>query len=392
MLIVADRNIVFAREAFESLGEVRLMRGREMTPAAVRDATLLLVRSITPVNRALLEGSAVRFVATATIGRDHVDTEYLRDAGVAFAAAPGSNANSVAEYITAALLVLARRQGKPLEGRTIGIVGAGNVGSRVAAKVRALGMRERLNDPPLQRATGEAKYRPVAELMDCDFITLHVPLEKGGPDPTWHMVGADFLARMRPEAALLNSSRGAVVDNGALIEALRAGPSTKLRAGRPGAAALDVWEGEPHIRPALLAKAALATPHIAGYSFDGKVNGTEMIYRAACAFLGRKPDWSPARCMPPPLIPEIELQPSPAEPEESLREAVLKVCPIERDDAALRKLAGLPPAEQGSYFDRLRAEYPVRREFQNTTVRLCGADPAAGGLVGKLKGLGFNVA
>jgi erythronate-4-phosphate dehydrogenase len=395
MLVVADRNIVFVKEAFQALGEVRLMRGREMTPAAVRDATLLLVRSITPVNRALLEGSAVRFVATATVGRDHVDAEYLRDAGVAFAAAPGSNANSVAEYITAALLVLALRQGKPLEGRTIGIVGAGNVGSRVAAKVRALGMRELLNDPPLQRATGEAKYRPHEELMDCDFITLHVPLEKGGPDPTWHMVGADFLARMRPEAALLNSSRGAVVDNGALLEA--------LRAGRPGAAALDVWEGEPRIRPALLAKAALATPHVAGYSFDGKVAGTEMIYRAACAFLGRKPDWSPARCMPPPLIPEIELQPRPAEPEESLREAVLRVCPIERDDAALRKLAGLPPAEQGPYFDRLRAEYPVRREFQNTTIRLrpavcagftagqAGADSAASVLGGKLKGIGFNV-
>jgi erythronate-4-phosphate dehydrogenase len=384
MLILADQNIVFVREAFEALGEVRLMRGREMTPAAVRDATLLLVRSITPVNRALLEGSAVRFVATATIGTDHVDTEYLREAGVAFAAAPGSNANSVAEYITAALLVLARRQGKPLEGRTIGIVGAGNVGSRVAAKVRALGMRERLNDPPLRRSTGEAKYRPIEELMDCDFITLHVPLEKGGTDPTWHLAAADFLARMRPEAVLLNSSRGAVADNAALLQA--------LRAGRPGAAMLDVWEGEPRIGPALLAEAALATPHIAGYSFDGKVNGTEMIYRAACEFLGRNPDWSPARCVPPPLIPEIELNARPGEPEEALREAVLRLYPIERDDAALRKLGGLPPADQGPYFDRLRAEYPVRREFQNTTVRLRGDASAAEVLAAKLKGIGFKVA
>jgi len=383
MLIVADQNIVFVKEAFRALGEVRLMRGREMTPAAVRDATLLLVRSVTPVNRALLEGSAVRFVATATIGTDHVDTTYLRKASVAFAAAPGSNANSVAEYITAALLVLARRQGKPLEGRTIGIVGAGNVGSRVAAKVHALGMHERLCDPPLQRATGEAKYRPLTELMDCDFITLHVPLEKVGPDPTWHLAGADFLARIRPEAVLLNSSRGAVADNGALLDA--------LRAGRPSAAVLDVWEGEPRIRPALLAEAALATPHVAGYSFDGKVNGTEMIYRAACAFLGRKSDWSRADCMSPPLIPEIELNARPGEPEEALREAVLKVCPIERDDAALRRLGGLPPAEQGPYFDRLRAEYPVRREFQNTTVRLRGADSSASALAGKLKGIGFNV-
>ena len=383
MLIIADQNIVFVKEAFAALGEVRLMRGREMTPAAVREATLLLVRSITPVNRALLEGSAVRFVATATIGTDHVDADYLREAGVAFAAAPGSNANSVSEYITAALLVLAHRQGRPLEGRTIGIVGAGNVGSRVEAKVRALGMRARLNDPPLRRATGDAKYLPIEELLDCDFITLHVPLEKGGPDPTWHMAGADFLARMRPEATLLNSSRGAVADNGALLVA--------LNAGRPGAAVLDVWEGEPRIRLALLAKAALATPHIAGYSFDGKVNGTEMICRAACAFLGRKPEWSPARCMPPPRVPEVVLDPRAAEPEESLREAVLKVYPIERDDAALRKLASLPPAEQGAYFDRLRAEYPVRREFGNTTVRLRGSNSAASALGGKRKGSGFNV-
>jgi erythronate-4-phosphate dehydrogenase len=194
-----------------------------------------------------------------------------------------------------------------------------------------------------------------------------------------------------------------VADGGALLLA--------LRAGRPGAAVLDVWEGEPRIRPALLAEAALATPHIAGYSFDGKVNGTEMIYRAACAFLGRNPVWSRERCMPPPSLPEIELTARPGEPEEALREAVLKVYPIERDDAALRKLGNLPPADQGPCFDRLRAEYPVRREFQNTTVRLrpaadggspaggagfaagqAGADSATAALAAKLKGIGFNVA
>jgi erythronate-4-phosphate dehydrogenase len=194
------------------------------------------------------------------------------------------------------------------------------------------------------------------------------------------MVGAEFLSRMRPEAALLNTSRGAVADSGALREALRA-------------AVLDVWEGEPRIRPALLAEAALATPHIAGYSFDGKVNGTEMIYRAACAFLGREPVWSRERSMPPPPISEIELlHARPEEPEEALREAVLRVYPIERDDAALRKLGALPPAQQGPYFDRLRAEYPVRREFPNTTVRLRGAGVADGALARKLRGIGFNIA
>lgn len=381
MLIIADENIPFVREAFGSLGDVRLMSGRAMTAAALRDAELLLVRSITRVDRALLEGSRVRFVATATIGTDHVDEAYLRDAGVTFSAAPGSNANSVGEYMVCALLTLAARQGRPLAGRAIGIVGVGNVGTRVEAKCRALGMKVILNDPPLQRRTGDAKYRPLDELLSCDFITLHTPLEKGGSDPTWHLADARFISRMRPDAVLCNASRGAVADGKALLAA--------LESRRIAGAVLDVWEGEPNISPALLARVDLASPHIAGYSYDGKVNGTEMIYRAACAHLKVAPSWNRAACMPAPAVAELALDAAGRPDEDVLRDAALCLYPIHRDDEALRKLAALAADKQGPYFDKLRKDYPVRREFQNTRLRLTGATPA---LAAKARGIGFKVA
>ena len=384
MLITADENIPYVQQAFSTLGEVRLMPGREISASAVRTAELLLVRSVTRVGRELLEGSRVRFAATATIGTDHVDTRYLQAAGIRFASAPGSNANSVAEYVAAALLVIAERQGRTLAGSDIGIIGVGNVGSRVAAKAEALGMRPLLNDPPLKRETGDPKYLPLDDLFSCDFVTLHVPLERHGPDATFHMVDERSLERMKPGAVLLNTARGAAVDNAALLEA--------LRDGQLSAAVLDVWEGEPSIRVDLLERVSLGTPHIAGYSLDGKVNGTRMIYKAACDFLDVEPTWHPASSMPAPAYPELTVAVNQRTPEAALREAVLTVCPIERDDAALRETARMPPDERAAYFDRLRKEYPVRREFQNTTVRLTGAVGQGLQEIAKtLRGLGFTV-
>jgi erythronate-4-phosphate dehydrogenase len=384
MLIVADENIPFVREAFSALGEVRLVHGRKMDAAAVRDAEVLLVRSITKVDAALLDGSAVRFAATATIGTDHVDLDYLREAGIAFASAPGSNANSVAEYIVSALLVLAKRRGFRLEGRRLGIVGVGNVGSKVEVKARALGMEVLLCDPPLARATGDRKYRPLEGLLDCDALTFHVPLEREGADATYHMIDVELLGRLKPGGMVLNTSRGAVADNGALGEA--------LRKGALGGAVLDVWEGEPGIRADLFEFTAIGTPHIAGYSFDGKVNGTEMIYRAACDFLGREARWRPADCMPRAEVPEIVLTETAGDVEETLREVVERVYSIEGDDAALRATMGLPEAERGPAFDRLRKEYPRRREFQNTVVRAAGGGAEAAVLKERLRGAGFQVA
>ncbi|MCX7827235.1 MAG: 4-phosphoerythronate dehydrogenase [Verrucomicrobiae bacterium] len=386
MKIVVDENIPFGREAFGQLGDVRTVRGRTMDAAAVRDADLLIVRSVTRVGRQLLEGSRVRFVGTCTIGTDHVDEAYLRERGIAFASAPGCNANSVAEYIVAALLVLARRGGYGLEGKTIGVVGVGNVGGKVVAKCEALGMRGLRNDPPLARANPDDKrFLPLESLMDADFITLHVPLVREGPDKTIHLADRAFLKRMKSGAVLLNSSRGAVLDNEAAVECgrTRSGPMLVL----------DVWEGEPNPNIELLQQSALATPHIAGYSYDGKVNGTTMIYEAACDFLrrtggGNPPSLDLSALMPTSPHATLPIEAAGRDDEDVLRAAALTVYDIEADDRRLRAIAGLPTGERAAYFDRLRREYPQRREFQNTTIFLKGGRPA---LRDKLNGIGFKV-
>jgi erythronate-4-phosphate dehydrogenase len=380
MSVLADENIPYVRDAAADLGPVRTLAGRAMTRAALREAgaTCLFVRSVTRVDRALLAGTDVRFVGTATIGTDHVDREYLAAAGIGFASAPGSNATSVAEYVAAALLTLAERRGRALAGRTLGIVGVGNVGSRVAAKARALGLRVLRNDPPRARREGGDGFTELPVLLaESDIVTCHVPLERGGPDPTVHLAGEDFFARLRPGAIFLNTSRGAVCDEAALHRA--------LDGGRLGGAVLDVWEEEPALDPRLLERVDLATPHIAGYSFDGKVRGTEMIVNAAREHFGLDGAWRAGALLPPPAVPVCELDPAGRSCQSLLHEAVSAVYDITADDAALR--AGLAePATLPARFDRLRKEYPRRREFPNTTVRLRGPAPEA---AAALAGLGF---
>ncbi|MFP4057150.1 MAG: 4-phosphoerythronate dehydrogenase [Candidatus Brocadiia bacterium] len=378
MRILADENIPFAREAFATLGDVELVRGRELGAEALRDCDLLVVRSVTRVDEGLLGGSRVRFVGTATIGTDHVDLDFLRRQGIAFASAPGSNANSVAEYVVAALLVLARRGGTALEGKSIGVVGVGNVGSRVVAKCQALGMKVLENDPPLARQSGDPRFLPLDALLEADFLTLHVPLTREGEDATYHLADERLLARMRPDARLLNTSRGAVADGSALARA--------IDAGAVGGAVLDVWEGEPAIDVGLLGRVALGTPHIAGYSFDGKVAATEMVYRAACEALGAEATWSAGPAMPPPEHPRIELACRGRSEEDVAREAVLTVYDIEADDRALRGVAGAD--DVAGCFDRLRKTYRQRREFHNTSLLLRGASE---GLAAKLAGIGFRI-
>ena len=211
VLIIADDNIPYADKLFATLGEMRTFPGRELTADVVAEADLLLTRSTIKVNEELLAGSRARFVATATIGTDHVDLPYLAARGIEFTNAAGSNANSVAEYIAEGLLALADKGGWEPAGRSIGVIGAGNVGSRVAQKARALGMRVVENDPPLARATGEARYRPLEEALHCNVVTMHVPLTRDGEDATYHMVDGAFLKRLRPGALFFNSARGAVV-------------------------------------------------------------------------------------------------------------------------------------------------------------------------------------
>lgn len=377
MRIIADENIPYAVEAYSTLGEVSLAPGRGITREMLAGAAALVVRSITKVNADLLDGTPVQFVGTCTIGEDHIDKAYLASRGIAFSSAPGCNANSVGQYIAATLLHLAEKHGFAPRGTKLGIVGVGNVGKRVYFQARALGFDCILNDTPLAEATGDPVYRPIEEVLDCDIITLHVPLEKGGPHPTRHLIDEAFLDRMRDGALLINSSRGAVVDNQALKRALAAG---KLRG-----AVLDVWEGEPNVDPELLERVDLGTPHIAGYSFEGKVNGTRQILEALCAHFGAASAWDHAVVLPPPPVPEVVVD---GASRTGVADAVRRVYDIRKDDAAMRRVLDLPQAERGPYFDRLRKEYPVRREFFNTraTVR-----PVNGAMEAVLRGIGFEV-
>lgn len=357
MKIVADENIPAVTEAFAALGEVALVRGRGLEPAQVADADVLLVRSVTRVDERLLAGSKVRFVGSATIGFDHVDRDWLAAHGIGFATAPGSNATSAAEYVVSVLMVLSQQQGFRLAGRSVGIIGCGNVGSRVKSRLSALGMTCRVNDPPLHAAGVAGEYVSLEEVLACDIVTVHVPLETGGAHPTRHLIDAEALARLRPGAILLNTSRGAVADNAALLEVLRRRDDLTV--------VLDVWEGEPSISVDLLKQVALGTPHIAGYSLDGKLRGTEMICRAACDFLGVPADWDARRVLP--SVAPVDISPlADADPETLARAAVLGCYDVRVDDEHLRRLLELDVEERPVYFDRLRKHYPVRREFAAT--------------------------
>lgn len=370
MPVVADRNIPQVQEAFAGIGEVRLCEGRGLQAADLREADILLVRSVTPVNASLLTGSKVRFVGSATIGTDHVDLDYLRNNGIAFAHAPGSNARAVAEYVLAALLAL--QATKPVG--PVGIVGYGNTGEALARLLKILGIEYLVNDPPLQQsgARSDIEFVSLDEIRHAPIISLHVPLTRGGPYPTYHLVDEKFLDALVPDALLINTARGAVVDNTALAKRLRGG---RLRA------ALDVWEGEPAISAELLERVVLGTPHIAGYSVEGRLNGTQRMYEAVCAFLGIKPVWRYALPESLPIL-RTDLRGFAA-----LKDVVLQAYDIRRDDIALRALLALPEADSAAGFDCLRRDYPPRREFAARRCRLGHGIDAT--LQKQLTGLGF---
>jgi len=378
--IIADANIPFVKECFSSIGEVETVVGRELRPEQAKDADCLLVRSVTKVNEKLLAGSKIKFVATATIGTEHIDQHYLNSRSIGFAAAPGSNSNSVADYVVAAMLNVGRKHNITLEGKSIGIVGVGNVGSKAEKKCSALGMKVVCNDPPLARQTRDEKYRPIDEIFDCDFVTLHTPLTFEGIDKTFHLANEKFFKSLKAGCVFLNTSRGGVHDTDAIKAA--------IESGRLKAAVLDVWENEPNIDNELLRMVDISTPHIAGYSLDGKVGGMIMIYQAACKFFGIQPKYSINDFLPQPVVPEIKVEPSSDDEQHILHETVQQVYAIGRDDFNTREILMLPAETKGGYFDDLRKNYPVRREFHNTIVTVPDRKAA---LSGKLSGIGFKI-
>lgn len=285
MKVVIDHKIPYIKEAVEKIAdEVVYLPGHAFTKEVVKDADALIVRTRTHCNRELLEGSQVKFIATATIGYDHIDTDYCREAGIAWTNCPGCNAGSVAQYVRSTLLLLSREKGLDLKKSTIGIVGVGHVGCRVKQVAEELGMRVLLNDPP-RADQGEAGFVDLETIaLECDVITFHTPLNREGKYATYHLVGEDFLFSLKRAPYIINSSRGEVVDTASLLAA--------LSAGKVKDAVIDTWEYEPDISRELLEVALLGTPHIAGYSADGKANATRMSLEALCQFFGIQVEFS----------------------------------------------------------------------------------------------------
>ncbi len=383
MQFVVDEEIPLGREAFSHLGSVTLLPGRAMTREALREAHALIVRSVTKVEATLLADTTVQFVGTATTGVEHIDREYLAARDIGFAAALGCNANAVAEYVLTALLVTAHAKGLVLDGKTLGIIGVGRIGSLVAAKAPALGLQTLLHDPPLARATGDRRYRPLSEIFRADFVTLHVPLTLDGPDATFHLIGADELAHMATSSILINTARGEVVDNAALLEALT---------GRTvGGAVMDVWEREPSINWDLLNHVTLGTPHVAGYSSDAKINGTVMLYHACCRFWGMKPAWTPPPDLPAPLapgtVPHIEFDAAGKDFQTLAHEIATTLYDLPGDHARMRDLLAIPEPLRPAAFDQLRKDYPHRREFAFSPISVKGGDR---NLFARLQALGIH--
>jgi len=373
MKIVIDDKIPYIQGALEPFAEVVYLPGPKTTAEVVRDADAIITRTRTICNEALLSGSSVRIIASATIGYDHIDTEFCDRAGIKWTNAPGCNAKSVEQYIASAILVMAERKDWDLAGKTIGIVGVGNVGSKVAKIAEILGMRVLLNDPPRARQEGEAGFVTLERILgEADLITLHVPLNQEGPDATWHMADEQLFARMSRKPLFINSCRGEVVKTSALKQA--------IVTGQISGAVVDCWENEPDIDLELLGLVDLATPHIAGYSRDGKANGTEMSVQAVSRYLGLGAKNWKATNVEKPAVAEILIDGGNKTNRQILAEAILATYDIRQDDARLR--------ENVATFEKQRGDYPVRREFPAFTVAGKFNNPK---VIDKLKRIGFKL-
>ncbi|MGY5453098.1 4-phosphoerythronate dehydrogenase [Agarivorans sp. MS3-6] len=350
MKIVVDENIPFAQQILSQHGDVIAVDGRTMSPEQLVGADALLVRSVTKVNARLLgQAQQLKFVGTATIGTEHIDQAYLTSHHIAFASAPGCNAVAVGEYVTTALLAASEHQQSSLVGKSIAIVGAGNTGSQVAKRASALGMNVMLYDPPLAKqglCDGSVSFEQV---LAADVISLHVPSTKGGEHATYHLFDKAALAQLSAEQILVNACRGEVIDNNALLALAESGKAPLL--------ILDVWEGEPTIVKPLVQYAFIATPHIAGYSLEGKMRGTSMIYHAMCQALGLNSNDISQQLLPVADFSEISLNGELSEAQ--LTKLTQLVYDIFADDRRFRLYGSNP---QG--FDKLRKFYPQRREFK----------------------------
>lgn len=378
MKLVIDANIPAADACFGSLGTLTRVPGREINAAHLHAADALIVRSITQVNDTLLADSPVRFIGTCTIGTDHIDHVALAQRGIAFSSAPGCNAEAVVDYVLSSLLTLAERDGWLLSERTVGIVGVGNVGSRLQSRLTAMGVTTLACDPPRAAAETTQAFHSLDALIErCDVFCLHTPLTRQGPHATHQLLNAQRIEELAPGSVLLNAGRGDCVDGLAL--------RSRLAGKGDISAILDVWEEEPGIDAGLRDLVSLATPHIAGHSLDGKLRGTWMIEQALARHCGQPSDLTFVDICPPPALASLHLQQA-LSPEDALRLCMRAVYDVRRDHDALQRQTLQQGMRKG--FDDCRANYPLRREFATLQVQLSGEAVA---LESVLRGAGFAV-
>ncbi|NNJ71299.1 MAG: 4-phosphoerythronate dehydrogenase [Kiritimatiellales bacterium] len=381
MKIVCAETVLLGHEAFSHAGKTVVVPDREINRDHLLDADALVIRSKTKVTRELLKGTPVKFVGTATAGTDHIDAAWLESRGIYSCAAPGCNANSVSEYLVAALLTLSRRHGLDLAGRTIGVIGCGNVGSSVVEKCQALGMNVLRNDPPLAAVSPDPDFHPLDQVLaESDIVTLHVPLVKHKPWPTERMADYLFFEQLKPGTIFINSSRGSVCDYDALLDAKAGGAVSRM--------VIDVWHPEPSYRSDVLKMADLASPHIAGHSYEGKLNGTIACYNGLCNFFEIPKAWNVASSLPEPEVPSIEIDCRHRDDEEVLHRIIKQVYDIETDDRCIRDTDAHSEIDRARGFDALRKNYRMRREFNNTGVN---AQHASKELMAKISALGFAI-
>ena len=372
MKILADQNMPLVEEYFADLGSVTRFDGRNAKPEQIEDVDILLTRSVTKVNAELLQyAKKLKFVGTATIGIDHIDTELLDNKDIAFSSAPGCNAIAVAEYVISALYAYAQETSTSLQGKTLGIVGVGNIGQCLREKLQGSGINLLLCDP-IKFENGELEEHIELDdlLAQSDIVSFHVPLVKIGKHKTLHLIDAARIAKLKDNMLVINACRGEVIDNQALLQALQAGKQLEL--------VLDVWENEPNILTELLPFVRYSSVHIAGHTLEGKARGTQMLYQKVCELLDIPAEKQLSDFLPKPVITEVTLQNNFSQ--DDLGRLVHLVYDLRRDDGILRKSL----SEKG--FDHLRKSYPVRREFSTVTVKNNGSQFA-----GQLATLGFTV-
>ncbi|KJY81612.1 erythronate-4-phosphate dehydrogenase [Vibrio galatheae] len=373
MKILVDENMPYAKQLFSQLGDVVLKSGRNLTADDLIDVDALMIRSVTKVNAELLaKANKLKFVGTATAGMDHVDQALLEKKGIFFTAAPGCNKVGVAEYAFSVMMVLAQQHGFSVFDKTVGIIGAGQVGSYLQQCLEGVGINVLINDPPKQAAGDKRQFTPLDELLtQADIITLHTPITRDGDFPTYHLIDHDVLETLRGDQILINAARGPIVDNSAL--------KARLQKNDGFIAALDVFEFEPEVDMELLPLLAFATPHVAGYGLEGKARGTTMIFNSYCEFLDKELFAHASELLPTAPIPRLQLYRD--WDEATLHNLTQLVYDVRKDDALFRREISNPGA-----FDLMRKNYWDRREYSAVTLagdRKCRLSP--------LEKLGFKI-